>query len=543
MASDNSTPSGSAQGGEKRKWQTGIMKVWVGTDPTTAAPEIQHRDPKAAVRAEHRKRRKVEPPKPRPKATFRVIAPAMERHAHPSFEKPSASVPVINTKGLISMPVESEDCGGESADYATNNGGGQGRGLDAAYDRNAASAGYSDCLHDSTSFAEKMESPCAFPADTSNAESASHGAIGVRAGTTATGNRGSDDFGARRGASMEYAIANNIGNPAARAGFALREDRAHPGSQPNGWHRRRRQYRWACTTFAYISKPLLTIVPRLTELMRTVDLGASTKDDFNFGWRRFGPKGRSLATYSPQFKGVPLVEWKSGLTTDQLYVETAASRLDDSRMRPDLCLHVKFTSEDEAADLIRECMAAGKPLVFDDFPASLRWAHSCDDVDDDPMMKPIAWSQHATKGSVGANLITPRDFQDAAVRELNMASPYVTATLLDFEAWIRTPGKIGCILDLSCGFRQADEITDHIADNVVECMTNSFSNQYAGKYTIVGDMMKTQDWFLLHTSGFLTFGHIDASGMATSAQIRGGGLKTPQGTTYVDLLAYIDVCD
>ena len=121
--------------------------------------------------------------------------------------------------------------------------------MDAAYDRNAASAGYSDCLHDSTSFAEKMESPCAFTgenfftlsgsssahnenvADTSNAESASHGAIGVRAGTTATGNRGSDDFGARQGASMEYAIANNIGNPAARAGFALREDRAHPGSQ------------------------------------------------------------------------------------------------------------------------------------------------------------------------------------------------------------------------------------------------------------------------------------------------------------------------
>ena len=38
-------------------------------------------------------------------------------------------------------------------------------------------------------------------------------------------------------------------------------------------------------------------------------------------------------------------------------------------------------------------------------------------------------------------------------------------------------------------------------------------------------MLRIQDWFLLHTSGFLTFGHIDASGMATSAQIRGGGMK------------------
>ncbi|KAL1671888.1 hypothetical protein EV122DRAFT_225754 [Schizophyllum commune] len=305
----------------------------------------------------------------------------------------------------------------------------------------------------------------------------------------------------------------------------------------------------------------MTPLRRLADLLRTLDLGGRAGDNFNAGWRRFGPMGSKLTKYVREFKDVPLVHWKSGLTTiapyipyegpalppkenpttgmtgkaatsktnklkwDQRYVETAATRFEDSRMRPDLCKHVKYTTDEEAAALIRECMAIGKPLLFDDFPASLRSAHGCATVDDDPMMKPIAWSQHPTKGAVGANLRTPRDFQDASIRELNMDHPYVTSTLLDFEAWIRTPGRVGCILDLSCGFRQADPITDHIADNVIECMTNSFSNKYAGRFTIVADMMKTQDWFLLHTSGFLTFGHIDASGMATSAQIRGSGLK------------------
>ena len=87
-------------------------------------------------------------------------------------------------------------------------------------------------------------------------------------------------------------------------------------------------------------------------------------------------------------------------------------------------MHVKFSSEDEAAELIRECMAKGKPLVFDDFPASLQWAHSCETVDDDPMMQPIAWSQHATKGTVGANLITPRDFQGKFAPYRGGASPF-----------------------------------------------------------------------------------------------------------------------
>ncbi|KAL1671980.1 hypothetical protein EV122DRAFT_284393 [Schizophyllum commune] len=184
-----------------------------------------------------------------------------------------------------------------------------------------------------------------------------------------------------------------------------------------------------------------------------------------------------------------------------------------------------FTTEAAATKHIRECMAKGVPLVFDDYPDSLRWAYPARTVDEDPFMVPMRWSDDDVQGVVGACLDTPRDFQDAEVREGEELAPYITATLLDFHSWLKKPGVVRCILDLTCGFPQSDELTNRIADNVVQSVSQTYGNKYSGHYTIAADMMKTQDWFLLHTSGFLTFGHIDASGMATSAQIRGAGMK------------------
>ncbi|KAL1698088.1 hypothetical protein EV121DRAFT_297574 [Schizophyllum commune] len=68
-------------------------------------------------------------------------------------------------------------------------------------------------------------------------------------------------------------------------------------------------------------------------------------------------------------------------------------------------------------------------------------------------------------------------------------------------------------------------MTDRIADNVVQSIATTYGNNYRGHFSIVADMLRTQDWFLLHTGGFFSFGHVDASGMATSAEIRGGGMK------------------
>ncbi|KAI5885739.1 uncharacterized protein SCHCODRAFT_02519867 [Schizophyllum commune H4-8] len=270
-----------------------------------------------------------------------------------------------------------------------------------------------------------------------------------------------------------------------------------------------------------------------------------TKDKFNEGWRRFGPQGRDISGYVPRYPHTPTVTWPTQLVTttpyipdlrrgksgrnklkwDRTYVNNIAKKFKSSRDRPDLCVHAKFTTLDAAFELIDKCNVNGVPLVFDDFPDSARWAFAASKVDEDPFMKPVTWSTNRIRGVVGANLDTPRDFQDAALREAKPMRPYVTATLREFHTWLKMPGKVRCILDLTCGFRQADQVTDKLADNVVESFSSTFGNMYAGHFDIAADVMKTLDWFLLHTAGFLTFGHIDASGMATSAEIRGAGLK------------------
>ena len=87
--------------------------------------------------------------------------------------------------------------------------------------------------------------------------------------------------------------------------------------------------------------------------------------------------------------------------------------------------------------------------------------------------------QDPVHGVVGANLYSLREFQglpahhiryenkgahehaDSAIRESNDLHPYVAATLLEFESWLKMPGKIRCILDLTCGFPQPDKITEY----------------------------------------------------------------------------------
>ncbi|KAI5885434.1 uncharacterized protein SCHCODRAFT_02673618 [Schizophyllum commune H4-8] len=256
-------------------------------------------------------------------------------------------------------------------------------------------------------------------------------------------------------------------------------------------------------------------------------------ESFNVGWRKFGPQGRdiilwptNLVTTTPFVPDVRRGKrGRNKLKWDCTYVKTVARTFKSSRDRPDLCVHATFTTREAAFKLIAECTANGKPLVFDNFPDSVAWAQACTSVDDDPFMNPLTWSIDRLEGVVGANVLTPRDFQDAPLREKNPLAPYATATLLDFHAWLKMPDKVRCILDLTCGFPQRDNVTDRIADNVIETISSTPGNRYSGHFNVAADIMKTLDWFLLHTAGFLTFGHIDASGMATSAEIRGGGLK------------------
>ncbi|KAL1685761.1 hypothetical protein GGG16DRAFT_106138 [Schizophyllum commune] len=55
-SSENATePSEDASTGKKRKWTTTIMKTWVGTNPSTTAPDLEVRDPRARARLERKK--------------------------------------------------------------------------------------------------------------------------------------------------------------------------------------------------------------------------------------------------------------------------------------------------------------------------------------------------------------------------------------------------------------------------------------------------------------------------------------------------------
>ncbi|KAL1752006.1 hypothetical protein FB107DRAFT_220842 [Schizophyllum commune] len=265
---------------------------------------------------------------------------------------------------------------------------------------------------------------------------------------------------------------------------------------------------------------------------------------YNVGWRRFGPMGRNIAEYSPRIPDTPTVEWPSQLTTvtpyipgirigdpeldinvlqrGQTYVENAAKKFKSSRDRPDLCMHVPFTTEREAIGLIRDCMAKGIPLVFDDFPDSLRWAHKGRTDDDDPFMDPIRWSDDPVDGVIGVNLYSPRAFQ--LMPTADKPSALTTSTLMDFKQSLKSPFVAQYTSELMCGFPQDDHLTDRIADNLVASRTKSFGTGYGGHHTIFADMTN-QDWFFLSTAGCLMVGQLDAYGLATSAQIRGSGLQ------------------
>ncbi|KAI5887833.1 uncharacterized protein SCHCODRAFT_01175067 [Schizophyllum commune H4-8] len=275
------------------------------------------------------------------------------------------------------------------------------------------------------------------------------------------------------------------------------------------------------------------------------EVNMHAENGFNAGWRRFGPVGRDIADYVSHYPSTPKIDWPSELTTiapflpderfadevrnklqrHQNYLENATKKFRSSRERPDLCMHVPYKDARDAMRQIRECMKKGIPLAFDDFPDSVLFASTRSSAaDGDPFMDPIRWSQDYNKGNIGACLPTPRTFRDSALREARNSRPVVTATLSDFKEWLKSPCIIRGISDVPCGLRQADDITDRISDNVVQNRQDRFGKGYRGHRIIVHSMM-SNDWFDVSTAGFLTFGHIDYSGVARTVHVRGSGMQ------------------
>ncbi|KAI4516980.1 hypothetical protein K525DRAFT_252028 [Schizophyllum commune Loenen D] len=537
----------------KRKWTSKIMKTWVASDPSTTAPVVEHGDPKAAVRNAKKKKQRLErkaAAKAPPEQRYRVI----RRGASPSRNNdvmqdgpvlPSGLLPIRQREGLTeedstafsaaidhfvpslqtSPRVVPNHHGDVDMGTATHEGDiehlPQGHAtlqpaqvedtnmdvappLPATMADTTMSTDDNEAIHPDTSV-EALQ--CAVsPEDTGTRKIAG----GMSDGDSVSQPSTTIDLHACRntGDGMRASAAHSVPSADRPANIGAGGDSEDECSAPS---------------------------PRSPEVGREVD--------FNVGWRRFGPRGQDITGYVPRFPDAPTVNWPGDLVTgapylpderrgkaaknklewDFKFVKTAARTLKSSRDRPDLCVHATFTNERDAVELIKKCTATGMPLVFDEFPDSLKWAHGSETFEDDPFMDPIRWSADPVDGVVGANLKTPRDFQDAAIRELKPLHPYVTANLLEFRTWLKMPGKASGPLSIFCTL--TDVLRSRIADNVVESCSQSYGNKYEGHFAVVADMLRTHDWFLLHTAGFLTFGHIDASGMATSAQIRGGGMK------------------
>ncbi|KAL1685167.1 hypothetical protein GGG16DRAFT_129586 [Schizophyllum commune] len=549
----------------KRKWTSKTMKTWVATDPSSTEPDVHHGDKRAAARAAKIKKQKTErdaanraPPTyrlifPPPGRNTLNVPPTIELSSLISFdedykreESHSNTLPhkIAPASTTIQARPECDPSragipNGETAfdsSKTSENIGMQGGGRLTFRRTTVPALGGADPDGDQ-------------PRERRTATVISSDAASV---TTAQGVSVDESIEACRGTTTQTEAAVQTVELEDQSGQSDANEAKSGNLQNNVPIVANTEYAADNSGF----QPKRTsqkrhLLAQVTARKGTTMASAAMRtrmvrdEDFNEGWKRFGPQGRDISEYAPRFPDTPTVQWPSGLITttpflpdvrrgkrgrnmlkwDQNYVETVARKFKSSRDRPDLCVHAEFTTLKAAFELIDECNANGKPLVFDNFPDSIKWAHAANGVDDDPYMDPMSWSADRIRGIVGANLDTPRDFQDAWLREVKPLHPYVTATLREFHTWLKMPGKVRCILDLTCGFRQSDDVTDKMADNVVESFSSTFGNMYAGHFHITADMIKTLDWFLLHTSGFLTFGHIDASGMATSAEIRGAGLK------------------
>ncbi|KAL1684460.1 hypothetical protein GGG16DRAFT_106948, partial [Schizophyllum commune] len=103
--------------------------------------------------------------------------------------------------------------------------------------------------------------------------------------------------------------------------------------------------------------------------------------------------------------------------------------------------------------------------------------------------------------------------------------PYVERTLRQFVEEINSDKHIRAILDIPGGYLQHDPITTYLSDGHLEVFTVSHAIGNVDYEFRPADHGRTFDWHLAHQGGFVTFGHIDASGLGTTFEVRGPGAK------------------
>ncbi|KAL1750659.1 hypothetical protein FB107DRAFT_294438 [Schizophyllum commune] len=266
--------------------------------------------------------------------------------------------------------------------------------------------------------------------------------------------------------------------------------------------------------------------------------------------RELPPPLMDLTSYDGHPSAVPDIEFPNGLRVCAPYLPDARNWQDNtlafeetmmrkaagmykmSTDRPDMVWHRQFCSYEDTAKVVAQGMSQGVVVVIHNYPDSVDAACRVNSWKDDPALQLPYLGQEPGRGVLGANLVAQRQFHgvdqshiDASKRRGNDLDPYVAGSLVDFRSWLGDSGKVRCLLDLTVPMAQRDYISDVLSDGALECNARSHSFTYTTPHTLVVDFLRIQNWFLLHTGRFVTMGHHDADGLATSIQIRGGGRK------------------
>ncbi|KAL1749870.1 hypothetical protein FB107DRAFT_280211 [Schizophyllum commune] len=273
----------------------------------------------------------------------------------------------------------------------------------------------------------------------------------------------------------------------------------------------------------------------------------------------------------------PEIDWACGVKTryprltnvsfdfDEAQVE-AMSRYPNARDCPDMVVFVPYDPEDPspAVRATIEAQANGKMVVVE---GAGKICKASDDVQD-PAMNLRYLSCEAGRGVVGAALDIELQAHDMEAR-MNLSplpeadpdpddalyddkviegtaaedeiagsevpepfEPYVNRTIRQFVENVNSDKHIQAILDIPGGFPDEDVINkralipiSYLSSGHLETSTISLALGNADYQFRPADLAATASWYLLHQAGFLTHGHIDASGLGTTFEIRGPGAK------------------
>ncbi|KAL1711503.1 hypothetical protein EV715DRAFT_172304, partial [Schizophyllum commune] len=288
----------------------------------------------------------------------------------------------------------------------------------------------------------------------------------------------------------------------------------------------------------------------------------------------FGRAVLDLSTAATNLHSAPEIEWRCGVKTRLPRMRDLSFPFEERQVQematfpnaedcPDMVEFVHSDPQDQSAGITKVMMAQarGRMVVLKG------GGHVCVPTPDggDPAMNLEYLSCASGTGRVGAALDIYRQVHDMELRQkgdppperdpnpqddvaddsideegsVNMdcdppagqeddastPEPYIERSIRQFVENVWSDQHLQAILDIPGGYGLRDLVTCYLSDGHLETSTSSYAVANHDYEFRPADFARTGEWYLLHQGGFFTYGHIDASGMATSFEIRGPGAK------------------